>query len=66
MQFKSIAEHSAIISTFIKLPVVFKTFVLSIFGWPLKAGFTVVTKKPIFGVSDKVSLKLVCSATESS
>ena len=32
---------SAIISTFIKLPLVIKIFVLSIFEWPLKAGFTV-------------------------
>ena len=28
-------------STFIKLPFVFKTFVFSIFEWPLKTGFTV-------------------------
>ena len=44
MRVKSIAEcskHSAILSTFIKLPFVFKTFVLSIFEWPLKTGFTV-------------------------
>ena len=34
-------EHSAILSTFIKLPFVFKTFVLSLFEWPLKTGFTV-------------------------
>ena len=34
-------EHSAILSTFIKLPFVFKTSVLSIFEWPLKTGFTV-------------------------
>ena len=34
-------EHSAILSTFIKLPYVFKTFVLSVIEWPLKAGFTV-------------------------
>ena len=27
-------EHSAILSTFIKLPFVFKIFVLSIFEWP--------------------------------
>ena len=31
-------EHSAILSTFIKLQFVFKTFVLSIFEWPLKRG----------------------------
>ena len=43
MQIKSIAECSkiAILSTFIKLPFVFKTFVLSIFEWPLKTGFTI-------------------------
>ena len=36
-------EHSAILLTFIKLPFVFKTFVLYIFEWPLKTGFTVHT-----------------------
>ena len=40
MQVKSPREHSAILSTFIKLPFVFKILVLSIFGWPLKKGFT--------------------------
>ena len=34
-------EHSAILSTFIKLSFVIKIFVLSIFEWPLKTGFTV-------------------------
>ena len=34
-------EHSAILSTFIKLPFVIKTFVLSIFEWPFYEGFTV-------------------------
>ena len=33
--------HSAIFWTFIKLPVVIKTFVLSIFKWPFYTGFTV-------------------------
>ena len=33
-------EHSAILSTFIKLPFSIKTFVLSIFKWPLKTGFS--------------------------
>ena len=33
---------------FIKLPFVFKTFVLSIFEWPLKTGFTVNEKVAIF------------------
>ena len=44
MQVKSIAEcleHSALQSAYIKLPVVIKTFVLSIFGWPFYTGFTV-------------------------
>ena len=45
MQVKRIAEcpkeYSAIRSTFIKLPFVIKIFVLSIFEWPLKTGFTV-------------------------
>ena len=35
------AEHSAILSTFIKLPFAIKTFVLSISERPLKTGFTV-------------------------
>ena len=35
-------EHSAILSTIIKLPYVIKIFVLSIFEWLLKAGFIVV------------------------
>ena len=35
-------EHSAILSTFIKLPFVIMIFVLSIFEWPLKTGFTVL------------------------
>ena len=34
-------EHSAILLTFIKLPIVIKIFVLSIFEWPLYTGFTV-------------------------
>ena len=34
-------EHSAILSTFIKQPFVIKIFVLSIFEWRLKTGFTV-------------------------
>ena len=34
-------EHSAIHSTFIKLPVVIKIFVLSIFELPFYTGFTV-------------------------
>ena len=40
-------EPSAILSTFIKLPFVFKTFVMSIFEWPLKTGFTVMTNSDV-------------------
>ena len=35
-------EHSAIHLTFIKLPVVIKIFVLSIFKWPFYTGFTLM------------------------
>ena len=38
-------EHSAILSTFIKLPI--KIFVLSIFELPLKTGFTVLSRQGI-------------------
>ena len=34
-------EHSAKLSTFIKLPFVIKIFVLSNFEWPLYKGFTI-------------------------
>ena len=34
-------EHSAILLTFIKVPLAIKIFVLSIFEWPFKTGFTV-------------------------
>ena len=37
-------EHSAILLTFIKLPFSIKTFVLSIFEWPFKTGFTVIER----------------------
>ena len=33
--------HSAILSTFIKLPIVIKVFVLSLFKWPFYTGFIV-------------------------
>ena len=38
----ALLEHSATLLTFIKLPFVTKIFVLSIFEWPLKTGFTVL------------------------
>ena len=41
-QVKSIAEHSAMFSTFIKLPFAIKIFVLSNFEWPFYTGFTVI------------------------
>ena len=48
MQVKSIAEcsneHSAILSTFMKLLLSTKTFVLFIVKWPLKTGLTVSRK----------------------
>ena len=42
MCFSSQGKHSAILSTFIKLPFVIKIFVLSIFEWPFYTGFTVI------------------------
>ena len=35
-------EHSAILLTFIKVPFVIKTFVVSTFEWMLKTGFTIL------------------------
>ena len=40
-------EHSAILSTFIKLPFAIKTF-LSIFEWPLKTGYIVFCSGLLF------------------
>ena len=37
-------KHSAILSTFIKLPFVIKIIVLSIFEWPFYTGFTVFSR----------------------
>ena len=34
-------EHSAILSTFIRLPFIIKIFILSIFEWPFYKGFTI-------------------------
>ena len=41
-------EHSAILSTFIKLPFVTKIFVLSIFEWPFYTCFAVANLKLFF------------------
>ena len=35
-------EHSAMLSTFIKLPFVVKAFALSIFEWSFKTGFSLL------------------------
>ena len=42
LQNAPILEHSAIRLPCIKLTSVFKTFVLTIFDWPFKTGFTVL------------------------
>ena len=54
-------EHSAILSTFIKLPFVIKISVWSIFEWPIKTGFTVIFlifQKNIYGWAFYVNLEL--------
>ena len=58
MQVKSIAEcskgkHSAILSTFIKLPFVIKISVLSVFEWLFYTGFTVFSICKMFFKSGK-------------
>ena len=45
-------EHSAILSTFIKLPLVIKIFVVSIFEWPFNTGFTVLPSE--FHLTDEM------------
>ena len=42
MQVK-VLQHSAVLLTFIKLSHGFKTFVMSIFEWPLKTCFTILS-----------------------
>ena len=51
-------EHSAILSTFIKLPFVIKLFVLSIFEWPFYIGFTVTY--PLKRQEKNASENVVC------
>ena len=46
-------EHSAILPTFIKLPVVIKTFVLSIFEWLFYIGLTVYQEMPQSHITDQ-------------
>ena len=47
MQVKGPKEHSAILSTFIKLPFFINSFVLPNFEWPLMTGFTVLVANPL-------------------
>ena len=44
----------AILSTFIKLPVAIKIFVLSMFEWPFKTGFTIerIFDRPFFKIGE--------------
>ena len=49
------SEHSAKLSTFIKLPFVIKIFVLPIFEWPLKTCITVVYGADIKSVKCNLS-----------
>ena len=57
-------EHSALLSTFIKLPFVIKIFVLSIFEWPFYKGFTIfVSQKIDFVLAESEDPdKMPCSA----
>ena len=49
-------EYSALLSAFIKLPFVIKTFVLSIFEWPFYTGFTVFRNKQKMKINRKSSM----------
>ena len=49
-------KHYAILLTFIKLPFVINISVLSIFEWPLKTGFTVITFSPQWSNHDHLVL----------
>ena len=51
-------EHSAILSTFIKLPFVIKIFVLSIFEWPFYTCFTVVIEMEVCSSNPRFPLSL--------
>ena len=48
-------EHSAILSTFSKLPFVIKIFVFTIFGWPFYTGFAVLK----LGIAQTAKLTVV-------
>ena len=51
-------EHSAILSTFIKLPFVFNMFVSSFFEWLFYTGFTVCFLYPQLKEGDSIFLIL--------
>ena len=57
-------EHSAILSPFIKLPFVLKTFVLSIIEWQLKTGFTHVEDLPQKNEDFEYSSPLIAHPTK--
>ena len=64
-------EHSAILSTFIKLPFAIKIFVLSIFEWLFYTGFTVFRKVTLFNALKyepvhEISNNLVCATSKAS
>ena len=56
-------EHPVILSTFIKLSFAFKTFVLSIFEWPLMTGFIVVGKRLTYCVLSISNSSSNCSSS---
>ena len=56
-------EHSAILSTFIKLPVVIKTFILSIFEWPFTVYAANVKKQTLSGQNYWLVLFMVLQYT---
>ena len=53
-------EHSAILSTFIKLPFVCKAFGLSSSEWPLKTGFTVIGSSTSIAFKCHWTFSMVC------
>ena len=56
-------EHSALLSTFIKLQFVIKIFVLSIFEWPLKTGFTVCSNEIFSSRFKSITIRKFLSQT---
>ena len=56
-------EHSAILSTFIKLSVAIKTFILSIFEWPFYTGFTVFASPAQFNSESHPTCNRACNAS---